>query len=59
MVNIWAKPDTTGGSAGGRHNTTGKSNRKWDVLYIGNRKDLHSRTTPKQRRGGKYVYNIT
>ena len=30
-VNMWAKPDTTGDSAGRRHNTAGKSNIKWVV----------------------------
>lgn len=59
MVNIWAKPDTTGDSTGRRHNIAGKSNRKWDVLSIENRKDLQGRTTTKQRREGKYVYSIT
>lgn len=49
-MNIWAKPHTTGASAGRRHNIAGKSNRKWDVLSIENRKDLHGRTAMKQER---------
>lgn len=49
MVNIWAKPDTTGDSAGRRHKI---SNSKWDVPSIENMKDLQSRTTTKQRREG-------
>lgn len=49
IVNIWAKLDTTGDSAGRRHKIP-KS--KWDVLSIENMKDLKSRTTTQQRREG-------
>lgn len=46
IVNIWAKLDTTGDSAGKRHKIP---KGKWDVLSIENMKDLKSRTTTKQR----------
>lgn len=48
-VDTWAKPDTTGDSAGRRHKI---SKSKWDLLSIENMKDLKSRATTKQRREG-------
>lgn len=57
-VNIWAKLDTTGDSAGRRHNIAGVSNSKWDVLSIENMKDLQS-SLPQSRppqRGEKGIH---